>query len=176
MLRIRKGAFETNSSSSDYYNDYDDSYPSISWDWQRIDVHFDIEDIKDTKDEKILLDEFQSIEDDIIDLFGDFYDEGDYEIEEIDEIMYIKNECHCSIEWSGGYYPETRYSPAEYPQPEVIEWIDGLNPKEDISNQINKCKQNILKIIKEHNLTMIKGVTKIVVHEPDEDKALENIY
>ena len=151
MIKIRNGLFETNSSSGDVYDDYDygPDLPDSFCAEIIIKIAFEL---KENIDKSII----EKDEEQILKAFTEAYNEYVKEIEkcvfkdfvaEYVEITIDDNNniwfCYCdeyefdvSHYMEGSYYPETRYSPAEYPYPVFElesdppiwkeEWDEGL--------------------------------------------------
>ena len=187
MIQIRYNIFETNSSSSDYYNDGPDDddldykLPSSTHAYQTVHIIFKFEDgISEERQSEIiekivdeLAESFDEILNPILLYFDDPNDINDYD--GYDDEIYFEIRVNAGLHLEGKYYPETRYSPAEYP--ELI--LDDPNeelPGRDIDFKgKTETKEAILKILKEKGYKEIISIVDIYGDEVDEQDYYDNI-
>lgn len=179
MFRIRSSIFETNSSSSDYYNDYDnDDYNHNSWAHQVVHIKLKWDEyVYDEKIDEICDKILNDINEDLLLIFADYSDEyDDLEIldADFDEIRINLN-CYVNISYSGSYYPATRYSPAEYPEPEVNNH-DGIPSGKNADWPAKKSIiKKIMDVFKKSNIKEIIGIETIYADDIDEEEAINNL-
>lgn len=177
MIKIRPGCFETNSSSMDRYEDYDDDTPRYGHARQL--VHIKLKWQEGTSDTRIdeICDEIYNnkIDDKLFDIFESYYNDSNSEMNDADydEITFYEN-CSATISWHGKYYPATRYEPAEYPEPEIDD-IDGVPLKNHDYPSKNKDKDAVMKIFKEMGWTEIVEIIDIYSDDIDEQEVFNNL-
>ena len=180
MFKIRKHIFETNSSSSDCYDDFDG--PDTAQAYQTIHVQIQYTDGL-SEDEMMsiierLVDELNNDTcTDVFDGVYDLFEDGDiidgFDVIDSDELSFDMR-VTATIAYEGKYYPATRYEPAEYPEPYISECdcmpgkLKDFKGKEDI-------KADILKKLKEHGYTQIVKVVDIYGDDVDDDEFYDNI-
>ena len=175
MFVIRKGCFETNSSSMDYYGDYEDNTPTDTKATQNISVELEFEDdVSNARMEEILNEIVEGINDGN-DLGGKideaictgFTDEEVYDLEaEVDgDCFVIYYTLSIPIHFEGEYYPQTKYSPEEYP--ELVWDVDGLfsDKNKTVDKEDEVIKELSAAIKKEYR--EVRRVVKFYISELD---------
>ena len=184
MIQIRYNIFETNSSSSDYYNDgpeYDDDTPNSTYAYQTVHIKFKFEDgISEEQQSEIikkLVDEldqsFDEILNPILSYFDDPNDINDYDGD--NDQIYFEIAVHASFHFEGWYYPATRYSPEEYPEPVLDDTTEELPGRDIDFKGKTEIKEAILKILREKGYKEIIGIVDIYGDEVDEQDYYDNI-
>ena len=173
MLKIRSAFFETNSSSNDRYDDYDDDTPRVAHVKQTVHIVLQWQD--DVPDDRVdeILDRVLDgeIDDDLYKIFEDYYEYADeLVVDNVDDgdITFVFSDCTVDISWSGKYYPATRYEPAEYPEMEIDD-CDGVPEKRADYSSKERDKQSIMKIFADKGWKEIVGIEDIYADEIDYD-------
>lgn len=175
MFTIRPKIFETNSSSSDYYNE-GPSVDEVTVN-QRIHVRLQYPDEYTDDDiyeatEKIVK---AAMED--TDLLIPIYKLGDECSDDSIEADYdeicIYLAAYATIGYEGRYYPATRYEPEEYPEP-VIEDATFLPEKGDFKGK-EEAKEEFLKNLKNAGFTNVIKVLDIYGDPIDDSDYYDNI-
>lgn len=177
MIKIRKGLFETNSSSTDVYSD--DDRPNHSYAMQKVNICYTWKE--NTTDERIdeICDAIYNgtINDDLISIFSFYYDDDmdKFEIISVDsEGISFEAKCTVEISWFGEYYPATRYEPADYPEPEIVDY-DGVPTKDKEYPNMKSEIDSLMKVFKEKGWTEIESITHIYGDDLDESEVFDNI-
>ncbi|MEE3344844.1 MAG: hypothetical protein VZS44_12175 [Bacilli bacterium] len=187
MLKIRKNIFETNSSSGDYYNDYDDNDTgSNSTSHQLIHIIFKLqEELSEeeiTKFEKDTYDKLMSFEDKLYEILYElspdgtddgfeFWEDGcDGEYYYLDILSEVKGTIHVI----SPEIPRTWDYPGDYG---VWEWLyEGFPLKNETVPALAKAKEDILKLFKENGITQFVEITELYADEADKDEFEDNVY
>ena len=180
MLVIRPNIFETNSSSMDYYNDYDDGLEHDSHAEQKIYIEFELEEgISDAETDNIINEMYEKFDDEAnIDIFDsvlsvcELEDDYAYDIEIDGNVIKIVADIKVYIDYEGGY-PQTRYEPGEPAEPYVLEQY-GVPLKNEEFDKKKDIMLDLLKDFKDAGIRVAK-ITNIYGTEVDENEAIENI-
>ena len=175
MINIRKSLFETNSSSADSYSD---DYPNHSYAMQKVHIGYTWKE--DTTDERIdeICDAIYNgaINDTLMSIFSFYYEDMDkFEIISVDaDGISFEAECTVEISWFGKYYPATRYEPADYPEPEIVDY-DGVPTKDKEYPNMKSEINSLMKVFKENGWTEVESINYIYGDDLDESEVFDNI-
>ena len=178
MFKIRPNCFETNSSSMDSYDDYDDDRSRYTKTHQKVRIIFKWdENVTDERIEEIfdyIL--HGEIDEELFKQFDEYYDEPEGEVHDgEDDYIELRYPVIIGVSYSGSYYPATRYSPAEYPEPELDDDWSGVPLKNQPFAAKDAIKDNLMKVFKEKGWTEIIGIENIYGEDIDYDDAYNNI-
>lgn len=178
MFKIRPNCFETNSSSMDSYDDYDDDRSRYAKTYQTIRIIFKWDE--NATDERIseIFDDMLNgvIDKELFQQFDEYFDEPDGEVYDGgDDYLELQYKVIVGVSYRGSYYPATRYSPAEYPEPELDDDWSGVPLKNQPFAAKNQIIENLMKVFKERGWTEIVGIENIYGEDIDYDDAYNNI-
>lgn len=177
MIKIRKSCFETNSSSTDRYEDYDNapdhgyahqiSYVVLKWK----------PNISEDTINSVLDKISNSLSDSISEVAKEMYSEArDVELEDAyDEYLVFTGLVTVKVHYEGSSSPATMYDPPEYPEL-CIDDIDGGIPLkgEDFPDKQYYIDQ-FMKWFKKHNIDEIIGISDIYGDDIDDDEVADNL-
>jgi len=178
MFRIRKHIFETNSSSSDYYNESFYDEPTTARVNQEVHICLKYPDDFTDEDEERVSEKIVAAINDNIDIISPIYsiaNSGSNEEIwcEYDEIcLYL--EATAEIHWEGQYYPATRYEPEEYPEPVIDEVNEVPGSGEDFKGK-EELKEKLLKNLRDAGFTEVIKVIDIYGYDLYDSDYYDNI-
>lgn len=174
MFKIRNSCFETNSSSMDRYDDYDNS-PDHTHAYQ--DIRIILKWADNVSDERIdeILDNIEYVEDKIFDILdSEMEDTDDFYIDDTDNgDIHIKVSVGAKPIMTSPGYKGDRYSP-----PESAEYkfnYTRFPTKSEDCKSIAKIKQDLLNIFHEQGWNEIIEIENIYGEELDEDDLYDNL-
>lgn len=175
MLKIRNKLFETNSSSADRYDDYDDYGPSYSHARQHIRICLKWAD--DVTDERVdeIFENLYQIEEEIFDCLADCMEDAeDFEVYDTSDgdIEITADVTAKAVITSPGYAGD-RYCPPEGPEYE-FEYTGFPDKREDCPLR-NKVKEDIMKLFVKQGWTEILGIDSLYGEDIDEDEFYDNL-
>lgn len=174
MLKIRNKLFETNSSSADRYDDYDD-IPDHTHAYQDIRIILKWEDYVLDEDKDLILDRIVCVSDKIFDILDSVMEDADdFYIDDTDNgNIHIGVSVGAKPIMTNPGYKGDRYSP-----PESVEYefkYTGFPTKSEDCKSIAKIKQDLLKIFHEQDCNEIIEIEDIYGEELDEDELYDNL-
>lgn len=174
MLKIRNKLFETNSSSSDRYDDYDYG-PSHSHARQHIHICLNWAD--DASDERVdeIIDNLYQIEEDIFDCLKDcMEDADDFEVYYTsDRDIEITADVTAKVIITDPGYEGDRYCPPEGPDFEFK--YTGFPGKREVCPLRDKVKDDIMKLFAKQGWTEILGIDSLYGEDIDEGEFYDNL-
>lgn len=175
MIKIRRGCFETNSSSMDRYDDYDDG-PTTTHGRQTIRIILKwADDVTEERVNEILESDFYQVEEDVFDILCSLMEDADdFEVDNFDDDdITITADVSADIHVVSPAYPGDRYSP---PEPAELEFdYTGFPLKKEDCPARNKVKDDILKLFHNQGWTEIIGIENVYGEEIDDDVFYDNI-
>ena len=175
MLKIRNNCFETNSSSMDRYDDYDDE-PDYSHARQTIRIILKWAD--DVPEERVdeIINSIEYVDEDIFSILSSLMeDSDDFEIDNFDDgdITVTADVC-ASIKVVSPGYKGDRYCPPEAPEIEFI--YTGFPSKNEECPARNKVKEDLLKLFRSQGWIEIIGIENVYGEDIDDDEFYDNLY
>lgn len=174
MIKLRKSLFETNSSSGDRYDDYDDG-PTHTHARQTIRIILKWADnVSDDRMNEIL-DSLDPIGEDIFDILSDLMeDTDDFEIDNTDDgDINVTADVTAEINVISPGYAGDRYCPPEGPELEFD--YTGFPFKNEDCPARNNTKNKLLKLFHEQGWKEIIGIEHVYGEEIDDDELYDNI-
>ena len=174
MFKIRGNFFETNSSSSDRYDDREYDGPSYSY--ARQDIFIELIWAENTPDSRI---------DEILDSIGcdELFNCLEPLMEDADDLMFEDfddGNIHVTVEIKARAIltyegcPATRYEPEEYPDYDFEYTAFPLKNEECPAK--NKVKDDIMKLFAKYGYTEILGIENIYGAELDESALYDALF
>ena len=182
MISIRKHIFETNSSSSDYYGDYDDDYdyPDSSHGTQIVDIHIKWKEFTSESRKEEFIDTLwddNGISDELDNIISEYLTKADPELQDMyydkdEDIIKAKYDITLSIdEWEPGE-PSDRYYPGSNPTP-YYDYSNMMDVKEFPEEK--DLIEKMMIVFRSHGWTEIEAIKSIRGEDIDEGEFDDNL-